>query len=127
METADLSEVSRALAYLCRAAQWGRSDADDAFIRAMCRGQDLFDGLLLAIREPHRVVPSEGSDTGTNVFQEWVVLLVETIFRKLTTEWAMHREPFIRLCRKAKLLDGLEVLFFQGFNRAVAFGKYFGS
>lgn len=112
LDTEVLLEVSRALENLCGAAKWGRSDADDTFIRTICRSQELFDGLFLSLREPDMVAPSAGY--GRNAFSVWVVILVETIIRKLVNEWAGQREPFIRLCRKARLIDALESIFVHG-------------
>lgn len=112
--TEDLVQVSGLLSGLCSEAQWNRSDDDNAFIRVMCRSTDLFHGLFLALRVPENVAPS--ASYLSHAFSRPIVMLAETILRRTITEWTGQREPFIRLCLKARLFDGLESVFTHGQN-----------
>lgn len=121
LDAQGLCDVSVILASLCGESQWGRSDADDAFIRAICRSQELFDGLFLALREPDKVASSETCEN--NAFTVPITMLVYTIVRKLVEGWTGHRDSFIRICRKGRLFDGIESILSQASCKPLALGE----
>ncbi|EIM81034.1 uncharacterized protein STEHIDRAFT_150106 [Stereum hirsutum FP-91666 SS1] len=112
LPTYELSELCGMLDSLCHKAQWG-SEADTIFIRYMCgRSSSIFSYLFAIFRDPAMVKPTEGHSP--NAFMPSIMRLVAYLTNQVTSEWTEQSQPFIRICRQARLFDALEGLLVHG-------------
>lgn len=122
LPTYELAELCGLLLGLCRTARW-RSESETSFITFICkRSSSLFSYLFAVLRNPGMVKPTDGHVT--HPFIPSILALAAVMLNRITHTWTEQTQPFLRICGRARLFEGLEVSLVHSQNWSHTLGTH---